>query len=351
MGAWYCTREDVASALDVAETARNARQLDRNIESASRSIDAQMHRVFYPTKATRTFDWPDQYRPGPSWTLWLDDQELAAATALVSGGTTISASDYFLRPDSGPPYDRVEIDLGSSAAFSAGTSTWQQSISITGTWAGCRLDTDPAGTLNGSIDSSQTSLAVTDSAAVGVGSILLIGSEYLIVTRKSMLDTGQNLGGSGLTAVSSDVIVPVTTGTSFALDEVILIGAEQMKIVDIAGNNLIVKRAWNGTVLAAHAAAGDIYAPRTCTVERGSLGSTAASHGDTATIVTHRVPGLIHALGIAEAIVGEQRESSGYARTVNAGEAGQRAAPIRDLTDLRAQAFAAHGRQLRIRSV
>jgi hypothetical protein len=48
-----------------------------------------------------------------------------------------------------------------------------------------------------------------------------------------------------------------------------------MLIDDIAGNTLIVKRGWDGTVLAAHTTGATIYAPRTLTVTRGALGTTA----------------------------------------------------------------------------
>lgn len=54
----YATREEVKSALDIKQTARNNDQVDRAIDSASRAVEGLLHRVFYPTFDTRYVDWP-----------------------------------------------------------------------------------------------------------------------------------------------------------------------------------------------------------------------------------------------------------------------------------------------------
>src|SRR5687768_3089573 len=115
--------------MDSKETARDNARVDRAIAAASRAIEGQTLRKFYPLTATRTFDWPAPY--SRSWRLWLDENDLISVSALSSGGTTIAASDFFLRPDIGPPFTYVEIDLASSASFGGG-STHQRDISITG---------------------------------------------------------------------------------------------------------------------------------------------------------------------------------------------------------------------------
>jgi hypothetical protein len=94
-GVWYATREDVMRALDVKLTARNARQIDRALESASRDADDLCHRKFAPVQATRYFDWPNPQRAA-SWRLWLDANELITVTTLVSGGVTIPSTEYYL---------------------------------------------------------------------------------------------------------------------------------------------------------------------------------------------------------------------------------------------------------------
>ena len=94
---WYVTREDLRFAIASQDSARNNKQLDRALESASRAVEDLCRRAFYPTVATRYKDWPTKESP-TSWRLWLDKDELISVTSLTAGGTTISSSDYFLEP-------------------------------------------------------------------------------------------------------------------------------------------------------------------------------------------------------------------------------------------------------------
>jgi hypothetical protein len=341
----YCTREDVKRALDSAETARNNGQVDRAIGSATAAIHGLTHRVFYPWTGARTFDWPSFDYAWP-WRLWLNQNELVSITALTSGGVAVPIADVLLRPDTGPPFTRVELDLGSNAAFGGGT-TPQRDITITGVW-GYTADEEPAGALAGAVSGSATTITVTDSSVVGVGQILRIDTERLIVTGKRMTTTGQTLQAP-LTAQASATTVAVTDGTAYAEGEEILLDAERMLIVDIAGNNLIVKRAWDGSVLAVHTGS-TVYAPRTLTVTRGALGTGAGSHADTAPVLKHTVPPLIRQAAIAEALNSLFQETSGYARQVGSGD-NQREATARGLASLRDQVYTAHARKARMRAV
>lgn len=350
----YATREDVMRALDSKLTARNSGQIDRALQSASRDVESLCHRRFYPETATKYFDWPDsQY--GTSWRLWLDDSELISVTTLSSGGTTIVAADYFLEPNrTGPPYSKLEIDLASSAAFGGG-DTHQRDITITGLF-GYKNDETTAGTLTAAVSTTTATTISVDGAAaavLGVGSVVRVDSERILVTGRAMADTTQNLGGSGLTAQANSVTVAVTDGTAFSIDEILLIESERMLIVDIAGNNLTVKRAWDGSVLAAHAAGVDIYASRTLTVTRGALGTTAATHSSAATVTRWDPPGLVRDLVIAEVTSRLTNEQSGYSRTRRSGEgeSSERAISASALNSLRDRVYASHGRKGRVRSV
>lgn len=320
---WYTTREEVKAAVNSADTTYNNRQVDRAIEDASRSVDDLCRRVFYPTLATRYFDWPTNLSP-TTWRLWLDADEIISLTSLTSGGTTIASSDYFLEPvNDGPPYTHIEIDLDSSAVFKTG-DTHQRNIAATGLF-GYGNDTVAAGALEAAIaTTATTTVDITDSSLIGVGSLLNIESERLIVTRRSMLDSGQNLGTS-LTASAANTTVAVGDGTVFREDETILIESERMRIVDISGNNLIVKRAQDGSVLAAHASPQDIYVPRRLTVVRGVLGTTAATHADATAVTVQDYPGPVKALTVAEAINTIEQETSGYARVVGTGDSTRNA--------------------------
>lgn len=357
MEPWYATREDVKRALDAKETARSNAQVDRAIGSASRQIEGELHRRFYPELAIRAFDWPNAQRARP-WRLWLDANELVSVTAITSGGVSIPPSNLVLYPTSGPPYNRVEIDLGSASAFSSG-DTHQQAISITGVYAGCRLDEAPAGVLAGAVSTTgATTVNISDAAAVGVGDLLRVDTERMLVTGRSMLDTGQNLGAD-LAASAAAVTVAVTTGSEYAVDEVLLIGSERMLVVDIAGNALTVKRAWDGSALAAHTASADIYAPRALTVVRGALGTTAATHLTAAPIARHVPPGPVVALCVGLSLAQVLGEQSGYARPESrSGSSGTTSASRPRTQDfgvglaaLWKTAYASCGRKARIRGV
>lgn len=348
MGIWYCTRESVKGALDSKLTARNDAQVDDAIEAASREVEGLLHRVFYPWTGTRHFDWPTEGGGGRPWRLWLDADELVSVTSITAGGVPVTS--YFLEPaNSGPPYTHVEVDLSSSSAFAAG-ATHQRAIAIAGVWAGCRIVEAPDATLAEALDASETAVDVTATATIGVGSVLRVDSERMVVTGRNWLDSGQNLGGSGLSAQANDVTVPVTTGSAYTAGEVLLIDAERMLVVDVAGNNLAVKRAWDGSVLATHANGADVYASRTLTVERGALGTTAATHDTAAAVVRWVPPALVGSLARAEAINTFQQEASAYGRTVGSGD-NEREARGAGLKDIRDQAYTRHGRKARIRAI
>lgn len=341
----YCSREDVKASLDVQETARANAQIDRLIKSSSRAIEGLTHRFFYPWSGTRYFDWPnDQY--AKTGRLWLNQHELVSVSSLVSGGTTIAAADYFLEPvNSGPPYSHLDIDLSSSASFDAG-DTYQQSIAITGVFY--NLSETTAGALAEALDSSETAVDITDSASVGVGHIIRVDNERMIVRGKSMLTTGQTLQ-TPVTASNADVTVAVTTGSAYNVDEIVLLDSERMLIVDIAGNNLTVKRAWDGSVLAAHTGS-TIYALRTLNVTRGALGTTAAAHDTASVINKHLPPNLVEQLAIAETLTALQQEKSSYVRVIGSGDNAREAAG-KGLLDLRDQVYTRYGRKVRMRAI
>lgn len=350
----YSTRETMQRALDINETARNARNLDRALQSASRQVEGLCHRRFYPQTATRYFDWPNSQGAVP-WRLWLDDSDLISVSSLTVGGTAVSASDFNLEPNTfGPPYNRLELKTSSSAAFGGG-ATHQRDIAITGLW-GYSNDETECGATAEALDATETGVDVTAavSAEVGVGSILRIDSERMMVVGRVSLDTGINLGAA-LTASKADVTVSVSDGTQFVVDEIIRIDAERMLVVDITGNNLTVDRAYDGSVLAAHLINTDIYAPRTLTVKRGALGTTAATHLTAATVMRWDPPGAIQQLTTAIAIHEVMQEQTGWFRTMSAssnfGGTAKRAATIEALIDERASVYAEFGRKARTRAV
>jgi hypothetical protein len=344
----YANREAIKARLDVKTPAYIDTVIDEANEAAADDIDELCHRVFYPTVATREVERTTQNIPTAT-RLWLPHGwELASLTSLSVGGEAVTVGDLDLYPKSGPPYNRIHIKSSSSASFYDGDD--DEGADIAGTWAGCRLDTASAGTLAEALDASETGVDVSNSAAVGVGDLIVVDSERMLVTGRTSLDTGQTLGGSGLTAEVSATAATVSSGAAFAVGELLTIGTERMRVDDITGNVLTVKRAADGSVLAAHSAGTAVYAPRTLTVAREAYGTTAATHTTSTAVARHVPPALVRKLGRALSEDTVLQELAGYARSIGSGESEQEVSR-RGITALRREVYAAFGRKLRHRAV
>lgn len=351
MGAWYATREAVKAALDFAETARNNAQVDRAVEAASRQVDRLCNRHrggFWPEIRTRSFDWPSLAAPTPG-RIWLDEPGLITLAAVTSGGKTIPTSAVELYPDAGPPYTRIEIDRTTSYEFGLG-STPQKDVQITGLW-GFDLNTAPAGTLAAAVSSTTaTVLDISDASAVGVGDLVTVDSERMLVTGRASLATSVTLAGAGLTASPASVAATVSSGAGVAVGEILTIDSERIRVDDITGNVLTVKRAVDGSVLAAHSPGAAVFARRRLTVVRGAFGTAAATHSNSAAVVRHVYPGLVVQLAVAEAAAALQAESAAWARTAGAGERAQPGTAT-GIQGLRDDVIEAYGRSTRVRTV
>jgi hypothetical protein len=339
--AWYATLEEVKAALNSKETARNNAQLSRLLGASTDSIERdQLRRRFYPEIATRQFDWPSKVDPvDGSRTLSLDEHELVDLSSLTVDGVAVDPIHYTLLPMGGPPYSAVEMDATVEPPGSP-----RRAVDVAGVW-GFRDEQASAGALAAAVaDDTVATVTVSDSAAIGTGQLLTIGSERLIVDRRSMVDTGQTLGAN-LDKQTNAELVQVSSGSAFTEGEVVLIDAEKILIVEIAGNDLVVKRGWDGSTLAAHTSGAALFAPRLLTVRRGVLGTTAAAHSNGVAISKLVVPNLVNQLCIAETLTAFMQENSGYGREIGAGEA-KRDDLGAGLPDLRERAWQAYGRQV-----
>lgn len=305
----YVTREYVKKALNVKLNAYADDEVDNAIEQGSRNVDQFCRRIFYPRYGVRYFPWPD-YNYGTSYRLWLDENELISLDTLVSGGDTIASGQYFLEPvNSGPPFDRLELDISASTgAFTVG-STSQRNIVLTGLW-GYSDTSSTAGTLVTSVNASIDTVVVSNSSKVGVGDLIRVGDERMLVIEKGMVSTGDTLQ-SPMTDSVANVNVAVTDGTQFSYGEIIALDSERMFITGITGNTLSVRRAYDGTVLASHTGS-TIYVARSCSVVRGAVGSTASSHLSTAEIQRYEPPRPVVELAAAYAIISISTSRNGY---------------------------------------
>lgn len=341
----YATRARVQRALDTQPTARANTHIDDCLDTASRAVDGMCLRVFYPTTATRTFDWPNPQRARP-WRLWFDSNDLISLTSITAGGTSISTSNVLARPDTGPPFRYLELDRSASASFGGG-DTPQRDISITGVW-GYRNDEATAGTLTASTTASATTVAVSDASTIGPGSLLRVGTERLLCTEATMVTTGVTVSAPGMTATGGNVTLPVSSGAGFTAGETVLVDSERMLIIDVVGNTLTVKRAWDGSVLAAHSAGVTVYAARSLTVTRGALGTTAAAHSSADQIHRFEFPGPVTSLTVAWAIVALGEESAGYTQSSGSGQRSTASSPTVSLAE---RVCSQYARAIRARAV
>ncbi|MEA2000581.1 MAG: hypothetical protein U9N84_01640 [Actinomycetota bacterium] len=323
-GVAYATREEVLAATDYGSVIHA--KLDRLIVSKSRHIDNELLRHFYPLTEAVTYT---EYEP--SWhvneaAFWFNRDLQSVSEVTVDDDTKAAGTEYVLLPKQGPPYSRIAVD-----------SYWNVDTVITGTW-GFTNDTEPAGTLAVALtDTTGVTVDASDGSSVGVGDLLHIGNERVIVTAKTAIDTTANLNGA-LTAAVNDQTVTVTDGTTVSVGEVLLVDSERMIVTDIVSNDVTVTRAYDGTTLATHTDTTDVYAYRRLTVERGATGSTAATHLVDVAITRNVPPGPIKDWCIALVINTIEQESSGYAKTVGTGD-NQREATGKGLTEIRLEAM------------
>lgn len=341
----YCTRESVMTAPDIRASAYATEAIDDAVMAGARSVEKLCHRTFHPLQGTKVFDWPNQQQTG-NYRLWLDQHQLISVTNVTSGGIDITSSVLLEPAASGPPYSRMDLNRATNATLSSGPGTGQRSVSITGLWGHSNNEL-LAGTLSGGAGSADAVINYIPAARpLGVGATLRIGTERLLVSDKRWTASGQS---ASLAAGAAATSVTVVDGSVFVPGEELLLDGEQLMVTAVAGNSLIVRRAWGGTALAAHTSAA-VYWPRQLVVERGAVGTTAGAHAQGAQLYAHLPPTLVSALNRAYALDQFFQEGSGYARTMGSGDA-ERPASGRALRELEERVYGAYGRRYRMRAV
>lgn len=350
MRAVYAGRRRVMRAADIGVAAHLSDEIDRAIATASQAVDSLCNRGddtrpgFAPWTGTITYDWPTQNN-GTGYRFYLNRNSLVSLTSAVSGGVTITA-DCLLRPETGPPYGKLDVDRSSASSLTIGdTGAGQGSLSITGVWCGAAVrETTSSAWTAASMDDSVT--AVTLAAPLDVGAIIRLDSERMIVTGQSWTDSGQT---GTLAAQKSAQSLAVSDGSAFFTGEELILDSERVLVLDITGNTLTVQRAAGGSTLAAHTGTAIFYT-RLCEVERGALGTTAAAHTGGARIYLFTPPPLVEQLTVAYALDQRAQESADYVRTIGSGD-NERQAGGGGIARLEDRVWAAHGRKLRHRAV
>jgi hypothetical protein len=364
----YCTRENVMREIDVKVAQYNSALIDRKIVAVSEDIEGNLARKFYVENTTRYFDWPNFQYSYP-WSLWLDQYELAASPTLVVSGTfltspvVIPSTDYLLWPYSGPPFTRLDLRRDKNSVFGNNT-TPQEDIAITGPF-GYWTKTMAAGALTSSMASgdvvAQVSIGSGGDMGAGVGDTLIIDSESMIIQDATWSTPGITYSG-GLTSSppsAADNSLTGLAGGTLNSGETIMVDSEIMLVYAVNGTTAIVKRAFDGTVLATHSG-NSVSVKRTLNVLRGQLGTTAASHSNSAPLSVALVPNLIRELATAEAATQLIQGMAGYSAAEvptwygitgrNQGQQKEMEAGL-GLPGLRDRVQRRYGRQVRTRVV
>ena len=306
MANWYTTRGAVKRAAQIGGDSLDA-TIDEHIDAASREIDTITGRRFIPLTAARSYDFPQ--RDGSAWKLYLDEDLLSVSSLTKEGTdlTAIASTDYFLAPAVlGPPYSRIEIDLGSSAFYSV-KDTHQRQIVVTGSW-GYSNATAPASSLAAALtDTTGTAVRLKDGSKADVGDTLLVESEQMFVSGRGDEDLAVNTHGTtgAMTASMTDKTVTIDGAptNAVAVGETLRIGSERMYVEAInSTTSFEVTRAYDGSTLAAHSTGDDVFIFRAYTVTRGENGTTAATHVISTAASKYQPPADIRGLCLALAV-------------------------------------------------
>lgn len=276
----YCTLAGVLEDLHLDGVRSEAAMLG-HMEAASQYIDRHIG-VFIPIAETRTFEGEGECE--------LMVPPLLAVTAATNDGVTVTAgTDFLLEPYGrhwpNGPYSELEMLSGVWSSLPTG-------VQITGRW-GMWEQVVAVDLPVVAIPSSGTTLNVADGSKLSPGMVLRLDDEQLVVEAAgTATDTGTDLNGA---MTVDDTEITLDDGTAVHVGEVLKIGFEQMRCLDVSGNDVLVARGWNGTTRAAHADNASVYAVRSFLVRRGCNGTSAASHsGDQ--IYRYVVPGDVELL-------------------------------------------------------
>ncbi len=199
----YITAADLLTYLgsNFSTSNTNATMIDQAIDAASRAIDDECGRVFYPHIETNQYNVPS----GRKLDLWDDLLELLTLTN--GDAAVIPSTDYILEPYNHYPKNTILL-LSSSVYGFAPSAT------------------------NG------------DEAAISALGIYGCHRRYTTAWQ-----TGSTLS-AGIT--DSATSATATSGTSFANGQIVRIDNELIRVTNVSTNTLTIERGWNGSTAVAH---------------------------------------------------------------------------------------------------
>jgi hypothetical protein len=312
----FCTVNDLLS--DPQPPAGDIAILYKEIQAASQTILQEIG-GFIPVSETRYYT---ACRSSDAISRLFIAPLLAVTSPIVNDGTTLASTDYILKPGErhwrNGPYSEINVDPDAS-----NLSAWSEDlddITIPGRW-GLYEETEVTGaTLGAGQNNSTTSLQASSGAKLSPGAVLLIGSEQELISGYDTPVTAVTTLNGTIDATQETIIL--TNGALINIDEIIRIGVEQMRVLDISAHTLYVQRHWNKTLGAAHLSGAAVDAYRKFVVVRGVNGTTAAAHDSAVAISRYLVPGDVLFLCKEIATLMINKAASGYSGKTGNNELG-----------------------------
>ncbi len=312
----FCTVDEIYEDADSRGAWNEARVFEK-VMAASQFLAMRAGR-FLPVIETRTMSAARLsariFLPFP----------ITRVTSIVNSGTSLSSGDYILMPDGkhwdNGPYTMIEADPDAT-----NLSAWDMEadgIVISGYV--CKYDATRAlsATLGAAIESTTaTAMRVSDGSQVSPGMVVLLGSEWVFVRATAAPVAAVTTLGAALDA--KDEIITVADGSLLHVGEIIRMGVEQARVLDINSNTVALQRGWNKTTKTTHAINLNVDVYRNFTIERGVNGSTAATHLINATMVQQVVPDDVNGLARKVATRMLKDAASGYSGRVGDDQTGQ----------------------------
>lgn len=316
---WYIGLETLKQYMGIRSDTKDDRIIAL-VGGASRFLEGQTGRKFYPTTAKRKFDWSDslfiefEYDDliGGTLTEFLDE----------NGDATITLADLLFEPADTDP--KVRIKISPDKDHFTYVINKEQALHLTADW-GYTAEKADTGVTTPTISSAiQASLSISDGSKVEVGWTLLLDSttakERVFIEDVLTVASGQTVNE----AVNDyEENIDVTSPATFFKGEVIQVDNEDMKILRVDSASLRVIRGYNGTTPVSHSNSVAISVYRDYQMRRGLFGSTAASSIASGLAVDRYTPpeDIILAMGILVARM-DKRADSGFADVIGSPDLG-----------------------------
>lgn len=180
----YATLTDYKNYVTARNQTPNTGDTDDDViemllDAASRHIDYETQRIFYPMVQTRYFDVPDGRE--------LDvDEDLLEVLSITNGGASLASSEYNLVPKNYFPAYGIKItDISSYAWIANAAGSMENAIAINAIWGFHDKYSQAWGdhvTIIEDLDTSETAVDVSSHTIFSAGHIIRIGDELMLIT-------------------------------------------------------------------------------------------------------------------------------------------------------------------------